>query len=113
MGEVEKLRVQKTDAPAAAGLPVCLKTASKQLRPNEANHRALRQNLDWTLCLEAQLQHLILQAQKTQGSLNQMDDIATVGLCSIHIINSWHTEKTPAEFSIALNLVSIIAYVKE
>ncbi|POW09234.1 hypothetical protein PSHT_07723 [Puccinia striiformis] len=98
MGEVEEVRVQKTDAPAAADLPICSKTVFKQLRQKEANHvalslvlvtyllhvpdsmsqqssthvltghlrefKSLQQNLDRTLRLEAQLQHLILQAQK-------------------------------------------------
>ncbi|KAI7957256.1 hypothetical protein MJO28_004351, partial [Puccinia striiformis f. sp. tritici] len=82
-------------------LPVCSKTTFKQLRQKEANHvelKSLQRNLNWTLRLEAQLQHLILQAQKPRANLNQMDDIMTAGLCPIH---------TTANFSIALNLVSI------
>ncbi|KAI9608637.1 hypothetical protein H4Q26_004822 [Puccinia striiformis f. sp. tritici PST-130] len=131
MGEVEKVRVQKTDAPAAIDLPVCSKTTFKQLRQKEANHvgaitdppglvydisvwwltyllqvldsmsqqssthlsirhlrelKSLQRNLNWTLRLEAQLQHLILQAQKPRANLNQMDDIMTAGLCPIHVI---------------------------
>ncbi|KAI9617369.1 hypothetical protein KEM48_004821, partial [Puccinia striiformis f. sp. tritici PST-130] len=45
--------------------------------------KSLQQNLNRTLRLEAQLQHLILQAQKPQANLNQMDDIVTAGLCPI------------------------------
>ncbi|POW05378.1 hypothetical protein PSHT_09770 [Puccinia striiformis] len=48
--------------------------------------KSLQRNLNWTLRLEAQLQHLILQAQKPRANLNQMDDIMTAGLCPIHVI---------------------------
>ncbi|KAI9617964.1 hypothetical protein PSHT_13933 [Puccinia striiformis] len=47
---------------------------------------SLQKNLNGTLRLEAQLQHLILQAQKPRANLNRMDDIVTAGLCPIRVI---------------------------
>ncbi|EFP85475.2 uncharacterized protein PGTG_11831 [Puccinia graminis f. sp. tritici CRL 75-36-700-3] len=43
-------------------------------------YKTLQRDLNRTLRLEAQVQYLILQAQKTQANLNQMDEIIAAGL---------------------------------
>ncbi|POW10907.1 hypothetical protein PSTT_05635 [Puccinia striiformis] len=43
-------------------------------------YKQLQRELNRTLRLEAQVQYLVLQAQKTQANLNQMDEIISAGL---------------------------------
>ena len=74
-----------------AGLPYLLyipesfsqqsqKEGSTEISSSLKEYKLLQRDLNRTLRLEAQVQFLILQAQKTQASLNQLDDILAAGL---------------------------------
>ncbi|KAI9626342.1 hypothetical protein H4Q26_017905 [Puccinia striiformis f. sp. tritici PST-130] len=51
MGEVEKVRVQKTDAPAAADLPVCSKSALDTILLTEIDQASQSKTDRWTQLL--------------------------------------------------------------
>ncbi|KAH9456519.1 hypothetical protein Pst134EB_012716 [Puccinia striiformis f. sp. tritici] len=74
-----------------AGLPYLLyipESVSQQNPKDGSNgtssplkeYKQLQRELNRTLRLEAQVQYLVLQAQKTQANLNQMDEIISAGL---------------------------------
>ncbi|WAR58151.1 hypothetical protein PtB15_5B383 [Puccinia triticina] len=77
-------RVEIAGLPYLLYIPEGLSQQSTQEGPPETNsplkeYKLLQRDLNRTLRLDAQVQFLILQAQKTEATLNQMDDIITAG----------------------------------
>ncbi|WAR58155.1 hypothetical protein PtB15_5B387 [Puccinia triticina] len=77
-------QVEIAGLPYLLYIPEGLGQQSTQEGPPETNsplkeYKLLQRDLNRTLRLDAQVQFLILQAQKTEATLNQMDDIITAG----------------------------------